>query len=204
MLHELIFATHNQDKLKEISLLLGNQFRLLSLDDVKFTDEIPEDQDSLNGNALKKSELIYIKYKTDCFADDSGLEVVALKGRPGVHSARYSIDIVPEASQQRRAKENIKKLLKELENSHDRSAAFRTVICYISNGEIRYFEGKIEGKIISKEIGLNGFGYDPVFVPDGYTKTFAEMTLSEKNKISHRAIAISKFKQYLLHEKNKM
>jgi XTP/dITP diphosphohydrolase len=203
MLRELIFATHNQDKLKEISLLLGDQFKLLSLNDVKFFDEIPEDQDTLNGNALKKSELIFNTYETDCFADDSGLEVVALNGRPGVHSARYSIDIIPEADQKRRAEENIKKLLKELENSPDRAAAFRTVICYISNREIRYFEGKIEGKIISKEIGLNGFGYDPVFIPDGYTKTFAEMTLSEKNKISHRAIAINKFKQYLLHEKNK-
>jgi XTP/dITP diphosphohydrolase len=202
MLRELIFATHNQDKLKEISLLLGNHFKLLSLNDVKFTDEILEDQDSFNGNALKKSEIIYNIFKTDCFADDSGLEVVALNGRPGVLSARYSIDIVPEASQKRRAEENIKKLLKELENSSDRTAAFRTVICFISNGEISYFEGKIEGKIISRKIGLNGFGYDPIFIPDGFSKTFAEMTLAEKNKISHRAIAIKKFKQYLLNERN--
>jgi XTP/dITP diphosphohydrolase len=201
MLRELIFATHNQDKLKEISLLLGNHFKLLSLNDIKFTDEIHEDQDTLNGNALKKSEIIYNKYKTDCFADDSGLEVVALNGRPGVHSARYSVDIVPELPQKKRAEENIKKLLKELEYSSDRSAAFRTVICFISNGEIRYFEGKIEGKIIFSKIGLNGFGYDPVFIPDGFSKTFAEMTLAEKNIISHRAIAISKFKKYLLDEK---
>lgn len=198
MPRELIFATCNQNKLKEISLLLGPRFKLLSLNDIRFTDNIPEDQDTFEGNALKKAKIIYDKYKTDCFADDSGLEVVALNGKPGVHSSRYSMDIVPEASHETRTEENIKKLLKELENISDRAAAFRTVICFITKNEIRYFEGKIEGNIISEKIGLNGFGYDPVFIPKGYTKTFAEMTLSEKNIISHRAIAIDKLKHYLL------
>jgi XTP/dITP diphosphohydrolase len=200
MFRELIVATHNQDKLKEIGLLLGQHFKLLSLYDVNFTDEIIEDHDTLEGNALKKAQMIYSRYSTDCFADDSGLEVVALNGKPGVHSARYSADILPEASTEKRAAENIKKLLRELEYCQDLTAAFRTVICFISKGNIMYFEGKIEGKIVRVKKGNNGFGYDPVFMPDGFSRTFAEMALEEKNKMSHRAIAVSKLKQYLDNE----
>jgi XTP/dITP diphosphohydrolase len=194
----LVFATNNMHKLEEISTILSHKIQLVSLNDLNCFDEIPEDKDTLEGNALQKANYIYRKYNLNCFADDTGLEVESLNSRPGVYSARYSEFDFPNIPKDERAEANIRKLLLELKGKQNKNAAFRTIICLIENGEIKYFEGKIEGKIIDEQRGLHGFGYDPVFVPNGFKNTFAEMNLELKNTISHRGLAINKLTNYLL------
>lgn len=187
---ELIFATNNKHKIREISDLLDNRFNILGLADVSITDDIPEDADNLADNALYKARYVHERTGMNVFADDTGLEVNALKGAPGVHSARY-------AGADRNPDDNIIKLLKQLEDITNRKARFRTVIALIFNNREYLFEGKVEGKIIQKRKGTGGFGYDPVFIAKGYDKTFAEIPLSEKNKISHRAQAMKKLLEFL-------
>jgi len=189
-LRELVFATNNPHKLSEVQHLLGNSFHLLSLNDINFNDEIPEDYDTLEENALQKAQHIYTITKQNCFADDTGLEVEALNGRPGVYSARY-------AGESKDPKANVQKLLMELKGIENRKARFRTVVALIIDGKEHLFEGVIDGRIIESERGVDGFGYDPVFLPDGYSSTFAEMNLSQKNKISHRARAIGSLVNFL-------
>jgi len=187
---ELVFATNNQHKLKEVQALLGNHFRLLSLADIGFDEEIPEDYDTLQDNALQKARFIHSRFGHNCFADDTGLEVDALNGEPGVYSARY-------AGEAKNPHDNILKLLKNLTGIKSRNAKFRTVIALILNGKEFLFEGTIEGRIIEEGRGTDGFGYDPVFLPDGYTQTFAEMPLEIKNQISHRGRAVAKLVDFL-------
>jgi XTP/dITP diphosphohydrolase len=194
---QLVIATNNKHKVEEISKLAGKNIHLLTLKDIGCNDEIPEDQDTLEGNAYQKALFIYDKFGYDCFADDTGLEVDALNGEPGVYSARYSKDEAPEIPEEKRSEYNIIKLLRKLQNKDNRKAAFRTSICLVENGKALFFEGKVEGHIINERHGKMGFGYDPVFVPNGYSKTFAEMDLDEKNKISHRSLATNKLLKYL-------
>lgn len=187
---ELVFATNNSHKLYEVQHLLGDSFKLLSLSDIGFSDEIPEDYDTLELNASQKAWHIYNKYKIDCFADDTGLEVDALGGRPGVFSARY-------AGEDKDPQANMKKLLNELHGSTNRKARFRTVISLIIGGDEFRFEGIVDGQIILDGRGEKGFGYDPVFLPEGYSITFAEMDLDSKNKISHRSRAVNALVAFL-------
>jgi XTP/dITP diphosphohydrolase len=186
----LVFATHNQNKIREIQAKLVDRYKLISLSDLDIAEEIPEIADTFEGNALLKAQYIWNKFGISCFADDSGLEVDALGGAPGVHSARY-------AGLQKSDKNNIDFLLENLKNYTDTSAQFHTCIALILEGEVHYFHGIIRGKLIREKKGTNGFGYDPIFVPDGYDRTFAEMTLAEKNAISHRAIAVEKLVDFL-------
>jgi XTP/dITP diphosphohydrolase len=187
---ELIFASNNKNKIREINHALGDSFKLLSLTDINMEDDIPENELTLEGNALQKARHIFNVTGMNVFADDTGLEVEALDGRPGVHSARFAgIDKDSDA--------NIEKLLKLLGNSDNRKARFRTVIALILNGREHIFEGIVTGTIISERRGRNGFGYDPVFVPEGNKHTFAEMDLNEKNMMSHRARAFEKLKSFL-------
>lgn len=187
---ELIFATNNPHKLSEVQSLLSNHFKLLSLNDIGFDEEIPEDHDTLEENASQKAWYIYHKTKRNCFADDTGLEVDALNGKPGVFSARY-------AGEGKNPKDNIIKLLHELEGVKNRNARFRTVVALIIDNNEYLFEGIVSGKIILQEQGMDGFGYDPIFLPDGYSLTFAEMDLVQKNQISHRARAICLLVEFL-------
>ncbi len=187
---ELIFATNNFHKLTEIQSLISESFRIRSLQQIGCTEDIEETADTLEGNALLKARYIYDKYGEDCFADDTGLEVEVLDGRPGVISARY-------AGNAHDFEANIDKVLGEMKGIENRKAQFRTVIALILNGEVTLFEGIVNGKIGIERLGIKGFGYDPVFTPDGYDKTFAEMPLSEKNKISHRAVAVNKLVDFL-------
>lgn len=187
---ELVFATNNSHKLSEVQHLLGNKFHLLSLKDIQLEEEIPEDFDTLEQNALQKARYIFDKTHKSCFADDTGLEVDALNGRPGVYSARY-------AGEGKNPKDNIKKLLKELFGVTNRKARFRTVVALIIDNQEYLFEGIVNGKIIDSERGTDGFGYDPVFLPDGYSETFAEMKLDQKNLISHRAKAVGQLVDFL-------
>lgn len=187
---ELIFATHNQNKVLEISAILPSIIELKSLSDLNFTDQIPETSKTLKGNALIKAKTIYNKFQRDCFADDTGLEVEVLNGAPGVYSARF-------AGNNKRDGDNIFKLLKELENQNNTKAQFRTVIALIYKHEEFIFEGIIKGKIINEIKGDNGFGYDPIFQPENYSLSFAEISTEEKNKISHRAIAFRKLVDFL-------
>lgn len=188
---ELVFATNNRHKLNEVQALLEGKFRLVSLADMGFFEDIPEDYDTLQANALQKARHIYSLRRKNCFADDTGLEVEALNGKPGVYSARY-------AGEQKNPKDNIKKLLENLEGVKNRNAVFRTVIALIINGEEHLFEGNVTGTIVDEEQGSDGFGYDPVFLPNGYTQTFAQMPLSLKNKISHRGLAVTKLVNFLM------
>jgi XTP/dITP diphosphohydrolase len=190
-MHNIIFATNNRHKLIEVQNILGNSFNLKSLEDIGFLDEIPEDFSTLEQNASQKAWHIYNRYKTDCFADDTGLEVESLNGQPGVFSARYAGD-------HKNPEDNIIKLLGELHDKPNRKAQFRTIISFILDGKEHRFEGIVMGKIVEHLRGNQGFGYDPVFVPDGYTQTFAEMDLSLKNRISHRGLAIKKLTDFLL------
>lgn len=190
MTNELIFATNNLHKLTEIQHIIGDSFSLRSLQQIGCFDDIPETAPTLEGNALLKAQYIFEKYGKNCFADDTGLEVEALDGRPGVYSARY-------ASDGHDFEANIDKILNELEGVNNRKARFRTVIALILNSSVHYFEGIVNGEIISERKGSKGFGYDPVFKPLGYENTFAEMPLLEKNKISHRALAVSKLVDFL-------
>ena len=187
---KLVFATNNKHKIREISDLLDDGFELIGLADVGITDDIPEDADNLADNALFKARYVHDRTGLNVFADDTGLEVDALDGAPGVLSARY-------AGAGKSPDDNIIKLLKELEGVEDRKARFRTVIALIYDNSEYLFEGKVEGAIINMRRGTGGFGYDPVFIAEGYDLTFAEMPLSEKNKISHRAMAMRKLIAFL-------
>ncbi|MDD2195736.1 MAG: non-canonical purine NTP diphosphatase [Bacteroidales bacterium] len=187
---KIVFATNNLHKLSEVQHILGNHFLLLSLNDIGFNHDIPEDHDTLEENASQKVRFIHNRFSVNCFADDTGLEVDALGGSPGVHSARYAGD-------HKSTKDNVRKLLADLKGESNRKAQFRTVISLIIDGTEKQFEGIIRGQIIDDLRGENGFGYDPIFVPEGYSKTFAELNLSIKNRISHRAIAIQKLVSYL-------
>lgn len=186
---KLVFATNNAHKLKEVSAMLGSDFDIMSLSDIGCFDDIPETSDTLSGNALQKADYVKEHFGYDCFADDTGLEVTALGGAPGVHSARYAGNHDSDA--------NIRKLLAELNGQSDRSAQFRTVIALIANGEKHFFEGTVKGHIIEEMQGSGGFGYDPVFVPDGYSESFASLGENIKNKISHRAVAVTKLVEFL-------
>ena len=187
---KLCFATNNAHKLEEIQAILGDSFELISLKDINCTEELPETGNTLEANSLEKARYLYEHYQVNCFADDSGLEVHALGDEPGVDSAHY-------AGPQRSHADNVNLLLANLAGKTDRSARFRTVITLIQNGEMSQFEGSIKGQIISELRGTEGFGYDPIFVPEGYGTTFAEMSLAEKGKISHRAKAFEKLVAYL-------
>jgi XTP/dITP diphosphohydrolase len=187
---ELIFATHNQNKVEEISAILPSIIEVKSLNDMNFTDQIPEISKTLKGNALIKARTIFNKFQKDCFADDTGLEVEILNGAPGVYSARY-------AGNKKKDEDNVDKLLKELENHHNTRAQFRTIIALIYKHEEFMFEGIIKGKIIKEIKGNNGFGYDPIFQPEHHFLTFAQISTEEKNKISHRAIAFKKLINFL-------
>ena len=182
MKKNLVFATNNAHKLEEIRAILGDKINILSLNDIDCHADIPETADTLEGNARLKAEYIYQNYGMDCFADDTGLEVEALNGAPGIYSARYA------GGAGHDSEANMRKLLSELEGKTNRKAQFRTAICLIEGGEEHLFEGIVRGTI---------FGYDPIFQPEGYTETFAEMGNEEKNKISHRARAVQKLVEYL-------
>lgn len=188
---EFVFATNNVHKLQEVFAILGGKVELLSLKDIGCHADIPETADTLEGNALQKARYIYERYHTNCFADDTGLEVEALGGAPGVYSARY-------ATEGHDSEANMRKLLQELEGVENRKAQFRTVFALIIGGKEHLFEGIVRGEIIKTRRGTSGFGYDPVFVPEGYTKTFAELGNEVKNQISHRAVATRKLCKFLL------
>ncbi len=188
---QLVFASNNPNKIKEIQSLLPGQITILSLEDIGCAEEIPETAYTIEGNAMLKANHVTEKYGYSCFADDTGLLVDALNGEPGVYSARY-------AGEQKNAEDNMAKLLKKLDDTENRKAHFKTVICLNINGKQHLFEGMVKGKIIHEKRGSEGFGYDPVFIPDGYTKTFAEMTLEEKSIISHRGLAVEKLVAFLL------
>ncbi len=187
---QLVFASNNKNKIKEIQLLLPDSIQILSLEDIGCTEDIPETADTIEGNAMLKANYVTEKYGYDCFADDSGLEVQALNGEPGVFSARY-------AGEPKNDENNIDKLLANLKDLENKKANFKTVICLNSKGKQHLFTGIINGKIIEERIGNNGFGYDPIFVADGYQKTFAELTLEEKSNISHRGIAVKELITFL-------
>jgi len=187
----IVFATNNAHKLEEVSAIVSGQIHIVSLQDIGCQDDIPETADTLEGNALLKANYIKVHFGYDCFADDTGLEVDALNGEPGVRSARYAGDAHD-------AHANIEKLLHALEGQPNRKACFRTVMALILNGQTEFFEGVINGKIIEERRGQTGFGYDPVFVPDGYSETFAEMGAELKNRISHRALAARRLAERLL------
>lgn len=195
MQKKLVFATNNRHKLDEISQILGEKIELLSLKDIHCSEEIPETADTLEGNAIQKAEYIHQHYGYDCFADDTGLEVESLNGAPGVYSARY-------ASDGHDSEANMQKLLQNLEGISNRKAQFRTAICLIIDGETHLFEGICKGEIIQEKRGGSGFGYDPIFVPEGYFETFAELGNEIKNQISHRAKAVEMLCQYLKDSKH--
>ena len=189
-MHKLVFATNNKNKLKEVKALIPQQIKLLSLEDIDCFEDIPETQETIEGNAIQKVEYIKKHYGYDCFADDTGLEVSALNGAPGVYSARYS-------GEQRNSDDNMNKLLEELKNKNDRTAQFKTVVALHLNGELKTFTGICKGEITTGKYGEKGFGYDPIFKPKGYDVTFAEMDLATKNSIGHRGKAISKLIAFL-------
>ena len=188
---KIVFATNNQHKLDEIRKITQGKLAILSLSDIGCNEEIDETGSTLNENALIKASYVKGRYGFDCFADDTGLEVYALKGAPGVYSARY-------AGEACRPEDNMKKLLVEMKEIENRQAQFRTVIALRCNGENHLFEGVIRGNIIREKRGSEGFGYDPIFMPEGYDKTFAELGSEVKNQISHRAVATGKLMHFLL------
>ncbi len=196
-LMELVFATNNNHKLTEVRSLAGNKFSVIGLKDAGLFTEIPEDQSTIEGNASQKSWYIHNIIHSNCLADDTGLEVFAINGEPGVFSARYSRIGKPVFPQMEVVTGNIHKLLYNLRGKSDRSARFRTVISLILDGKEFLFEGIVEGTILETARGSAGFGYDPVFLPKGHTRSFAEMTLQEKNLISHRAMAIHELMDFL-------
>jgi XTP/dITP diphosphohydrolase len=187
---KLVFATNNPHKLQEIKQLLGNSFELLCLKDINCDEEIPENQDTIEGNAAEKSLYIYNKYGFNCFADDTGLEIDALNGEPGVYSARY-------ASEEKSSEKNIELVLQKLAKIKNRKARFKTVISLVIDGQEIQFEGIVTGQILEEKRGTTGFGYDPIFQPDESHLSFAEMTMEEKGKISHRGRAVQKLVKYL-------
>ena len=186
---EIVFATHNQHKTEEVRAILGADYRILNLPELGCPD-IPETADTLKGNALQKAQYVADHYGRNCFADDTGLEVLALDGRPGVYSARY-------AGKGCSYQDNVLKLLGEMQGVTDRRACFKTVIALILNGKTYFFEGRVDGIILPEQRGTDGFGYDPVFLPDGYEQTFAEMSPATKNSISHRGRAIQQLAAFL-------
>ena len=188
---KLVFATHNSNKLQEVRLLMPKKYQLLSMDDIGCTEDIPETGSTLKENALIKANYVFEHYGYPCFADDTGLLVDALNGAPGVYSARYAGD-------QKSAEDNIDKLLNELKSSINRDARFETVIALKMEDRTEIFTGVIKGEITREKRGEGGFGYDPVFRPDGYDLTFGEMTLEMKNQISHRALALDQLSNYFL------
>lgn len=190
MRKKLVFATNNTHKLEEIASILGEKIELLSLKDIGCSADIPETADTLQGNAIQKAEYIYNQYGFDCFADDTGLEVESLNGAPGVFSARYAGD-------GHNSEANMKKLLQNLQGVENRKAQFRTVICLILDGKQHLFEGICKGEIIKEKRGNAGFGYDPIFVPEEYEESFAQLGNAIKNKISHRAKAVEMLCKYL-------
>jgi XTP/dITP diphosphohydrolase len=195
---KIVFATNNKHKLEEINALLDGKFDIIGLKEVGIEEEVPEDHATLEENALQKARYIYNRTGENCFADDTGLEVGALDGEPGVYSARYSRIGHPVFPEMEATEGNIRKLLLKLEGVENREAQFRTVIALIISGSEYQFEGVIKGEIKSEPSGSMGFGYDPVFIPEGTRQTFAEMALSEKNRISHRARAVRKLAQFLM------
>jgi len=191
---KLVFATNNINKLKEIKAILGDKIDILSLSDIDCHVDIPETSDTLQGNALLKARYVYTHYRMNCFADDTGLEVEALNGAPGVHTARYA------NNEEHDSEANMKLLLHNLRYEENRKAQFRTVIALILNGKEYFFEGCVKGSIIREKRGEKGFGYDPVFIPDGYDKTFAELDANIKNSISHRAKAVEQLCKFLMNK----
>ena len=189
---KIVFATNNKHKLDEIRKILGENFEIVSLKEIGCDIDIPETGNTLEANALQKAEYVREHYGIDCFADDTGLEVDALNGQPGVHSARYAEGTDHDSNA------NMNKLLKELGNNNNRKARFRTVIALLLNGETHLFEGIVNGHIAYEKHGTEGFGYDPIFVPEGYEKSFAELGMDIKNHISHRARAVKKLADFLL------
>ena len=187
---DLVFATNNKNKLKEIKHIIIDKINILSINDLNHSDDLEETGLTLKDNASQKARFIYRKFNKNCFADDSGLEILSLNNEPGVFSARY-------AGLNCSADDNMNKVLKKLENIKNRNAIFKTVICLILDGKEYFFEGSIEGIITNEKIGHNGFGYDPIFRPNNFNLTFAQMSVKEKSKISHRAIAVSKFVKFV-------
>jgi XTP/dITP diphosphohydrolase len=187
---QLVFASNNKNKIKEIQALVPDTIQIISLEDIGCTEDIPETADTIEGNAILKANYITSNYGYNCFADDTGLEVDALNGAPGVYSARY-------AGEQKDANDNMDKLLSELKDTTNRNANFKTVICLNLNGTQQLFTGIITGTIIDEKIGTNGFGYDPIFIAEGHQKTFAELSLEEKATISHRGIAVQQLILFL-------
>ena len=192
-MNKLVFATNNAHKLAEVRSILEPQFKIISLEDLNCTDDIPETAQTLDGNALLKATWIHTKFGIDCFADDTGLEVDALGGEPGVYSARY-------AGEENNSYNNMSKVLTLLGDDTNRKARFRTVIALIQDNKNHFFEGRIEGDIALIPRGESGFGYDPIFVPEGYLLSFAQLSAEEKNQISHRALALHKLMDFLLHK----
>lgn len=188
---KLIFSSSNKHKIQEIQQLLGTSHQIGTLIDIGCHEEIPETQETIEGNASQKSFYVYEKYGVNCFSDDSGLEIEALNGQPGVYSARY-------AGNQKSDADNIEKVLSELNGITNRNARFKTIISLVIDGVEKQFEGIMEGQILNAKRGNKGFGYDPIFRPKGYSLSFAEMTQEEKNKISHRAMAVKKLVDFLL------
>ena len=192
---QLVFATNNEHKLTEVRAILKDTYQVLSLKDINCFDDIPETADNLEDNARQKAQYIYDHYHVDCFADDSGLEVEALGGAPGVYSARFAA--LEGTGEPHNSKANMNRLLRELKDKDNRKAQFRTIICLIKDGKEHLFEGIIEGTINPEERGSSGFGYDPIFMPKEFDKTFAELGEDVKNCISHRARAIKKLVSFL-------
>ncbi|MFL2999282.1 MAG: RdgB/HAM1 family non-canonical purine NTP pyrophosphatase [Cytophagales bacterium] len=188
-MNEICFVTGNKNKLREVQNLLTN-YKIVSLDDLNFSEDIAETENTIQGNAELKASFVYNKYNIDCFSDDTGLFIDSLDGLPGVKSARY-------AGENCNSEENINLVLKNLKNKSDRNASFKTAICLILNNTRYFFEGVINGKITEEKVGNGGFGYDPIFVPEGFDKTFSELTINEKNAISHRGIAVNKLVNFL-------
>ena len=207
-MYQIVFATNNQHKLEEIRSILGDDFEVLSLSDIGCHEDIPETSDTLEGNAMQKAQYVFDKYGYDCFADDTGLEVDTLGGEPGIYSARYAA-LDGDDSISHDSEANMAKLLRKLEGVENRKARFRTVIAFITTKDnspsligregvgLLLFEGIVNGSIISERRGGEGFGYDPIFQPEGYDKTFAELGSEVKNHISHRARAVEKLAHYL-------
>ncbi len=187
---QLVFATNNKNKIKEVAAILNPDIKIISLEQINCNEEIPETSPTIEGNALQKARYIYKNYGFNCFADDTGLEVEALNGRPGVYSARY-------AGETKDSQDNMNKLLQELKDITNRNARFKTVVALVLDGKEYTFEGIVNGEIAENKEGETGFGYDPIFKPKGYSITFAQMDAKEKNKISHRAIAINKMVKFL-------
>lgn len=187
---KICFATNNQHKLREIQAILGDSFELITLKDIQCLEELPETNRTIEANSMQKAQFVWDHYQIPCFADDSGVEVFALNGEPGVDSAYY-------AGPQKNDEENLLLLLKNMEGVINRSAQFKTVVTFVDGHITQQFEGIIKGTIIQEKRGQNGFGYDPIFIPDGFEKTFAEMSLEEKKAISHRSIAFLQLQKYL-------